>query len=327
MNKRNSIILGLLFVILVVEIIIIAPKEIGIVPPEETKVDDPIPAEPASGQLMKGVYLVETNSDGREWELWADKAKTLQPGETSDWWIEQVRVKFFANNGVTYVVTGQKGNVVPDKNDIRIEGDVVTRSSNGYVFETESVFYDSKSRKLLSPQDVAMTGPKDETGDRLRLTGTDMIADLATNEISVNRNVRARKRVKDDQVATIRSQRALFSGRTNLAEFFGNVIIEMETMQITGPEARFAYDSKSEQLESVVVGGGVRVTDTDKFATSNSVAVHFKKERVVFKGAPRVVQNGDELVGDEIIFLDGGRKVQVHNAKAELDPSSMEQRQ
>jgi len=101
-------------------------------------------------------------------------------------------------------------------------------------------------------------------------------------------------------------------------------VIDMETMRVTGPEAKFIYDSKSDAFESVHVDGGVRMTDTDKFATSNSVNVEFKKDRMILSGAPRVVQNGDELVGDEIVFLEGGRKVQVSNAKAQIEPNTME---
>jgi lipopolysaccharide export system protein LptA len=54
------------------------------------------------------------------------------------------------------------------------------------------------------------------------------------------------------------------------------------------------------------------------------VDVYFKDDKVVFNGAPRVVQNGDELVGDQIVFLEGGKKVQVSNAKAQIDPRAME---
>lgn len=324
MNKRNSIILGLLFVILVIEIVILAPKEVGLSPEENPeKAVAQKPHDGTSGQVMQDLHLVEAKTEGKEWELWADKA--MRPKDNEQWTIEQVRVKFFANNGVTYTVTGNKGSVVPekDKNDIRIEGNVVTRSSNGYVFKTESVYYDSKNRRLASPKDVEMTGPKDAEGDMLTLTGTDLIAEMATNEITINKNVHAKKGIKGDRVASIRSERAVFSGRSNMAHFFGNVVMDVETMTLTGPEARFAYDPKTGTLDSVQVDGGVRVTDTDKFATSSSVSMNIKDDRVVFNGAPRVVQNGDELVGDEIVFLEGGKKIQVSNAKAQIDPNTV----
>lgn len=330
MNKRNSIILGLLFIILVVEIVVLAPKEVGIRPEEDVQTSVPPQKPEGTGQTMQNVHLVEAKAEGKEWELWADKA--IRPNDNEQWTIEQVRVKFFANNGVTYTVTGQQGSVVPNKNDIRIHGNVVTRSSNGYVFKTESVFYDSKNRKLTSPQDVEMIGPiekaKGDEGnlERLHLTGTDLVAEFGTNEIRINKNVRAKKGVTIDKVATIQSERAVFSGRSNLAHFFGNVVIDVDTMRITGPEAKFAYEPKKQTLNSMQVVGGVRVTDTDKYATSSAVDVHFEDESIVFTGAPRVVQNGDELIGDEIIFREGGKKVEVSNAKAFIDPNTMEKK-
>jgi lipopolysaccharide export system protein LptA len=67
------------------------------------------------------------------------------------------------------------------------------------------------------------------------------------------------------------------------------------------------------------------VTDTDKFATSGTVSLDVQEDKVVFSGSPRVVQNGDELVGDKITLLDGGRRVQVSNAKAQIiDTKQME---
>jgi LPS export ABC transporter protein LptC len=336
MNKRNSIILGLLFVIIVIEILVLAPKELGLSISEEEQESAPQvpkPQEGASGQIMQDVHLVEAKTSGKEWELWADKA--MRPADNAEWTIEKVRVTFFANNGVTYQVTGKQGRVVPGKNDIRIAGNVVTRSSNGYNFKTESVLYDSKNRKLTSPGVVEMTGGAGKPNaaaegankkEALYLTGENMIADLDTNEIAITKNVRARRRVKDDREAVIQSDRAVFSGRSNSAQFFGNVVIDVDTMRLTGPEAKFLFNPKTEAFESVEVGGGVKVTDTDRFATSSSVSVHFKEDRVVFSGAPRVVQNGDELVGDEIVFLEGGKKVQVSNAKAQIDPRAVEKR-
>jgi lipopolysaccharide export system protein LptA len=116
----------------------------------------------------------------------------------------------------------------------------------------------------------------------------------------------------------------LFSGKTNQAQFFGDVVMDFDTMRVTGPEATFAYDPKTEAFKSVHVDGGVRLTDTDKFATSGTVDVQFKEDKVVFNGSPRVVQNGDELIGDQIVLTDNGKKVQVSNAKAQIDPKARE---
>ncbi|RYZ76131.1 MAG: LPS export ABC transporter periplasmic protein LptC [Proteobacteria bacterium] len=332
MSRRNGIIIALLFVILVIEIVIVAPKELG------TSVADDLAAakraressraaknsdKGQSGQVMNDVHLVEAAGEGKEWELWADRA--LRPKDKEQWTIEKVKVHFFADNGVMYTVTGDRGQVVPEKKDIRIDGNVVTRSTNGYVFKTQSVDYNSKARKLDSPNAVEMIGPKDQSGGELRLNGGALMAEFDTNLISITKGVRAKRKVNvgKDQVpktANIQANRAEFSGKTNEANFYGDVVIDVETMQLAGPQAKFAYDAKSQMLNSVKIAGGAKVSDTDKFATSGVVDLFFKEDRVVFSGSPRVVQNGDELVGDEIVLMDGGKKVQVSNAKAQLDP-------
>ena len=329
MSKRNGIILGMLFLILVVEILIFAPKELGLSPRDDQAQDDPHHSASAdkdhggAAQVMNGVYSIEAKGDTREWELWADRA--LGPrNNTDEWTIQNVRVKFYASNGVVYNVTGKTGHVVPIKNDIRIDGNVVTKSSNGYTFKTESAFYDSSHHKLASPTAVEMTGPGDQNGGPLVLTGGELNADFNTNQIHIGHNVKALKTVKGEKLATIVSQRAEFSGVTNTAAFYGNVIMDMESMRLTGPEAHFVYDPETHALDAIEVLGGVKMTDTDKFATAKTVNVSLKEDRAIFDGSPRVVQNGDELTGDQIIFTNGGRKVQVLNAKADVDPQSVQ---
>jgi LPS export ABC transporter protein LptC len=330
MIKRNALILGLLFLILIVEIIVVAPKELGISPAEDQAATIAPPGKPSdsSSQVMKDVHLVvvEAKADGKEWELWAVAA--VHPKDDEKWNLEHPKVKFFAKNGVFYTVTGDKGQVVENKNDMKITGNVVTKSSNGYTFKTDNAFYESKNKMLTSPNDVEMTGPIDKQGSRLELTGAQMTANFGSNEMTVNRNVHAKRVVahgaKDTRMATIQSQRALFSGKTNQAQFFGDVVMDFDTMRVTGPEATFAYDPKTEAFKSVHVDGGVRLTDTDKFATSGTVDVQFKEDKVVFNGSPRVVQNGDELIGDQIVLTDNGKKVQVSNAKAQIDPKARE---
>ncbi len=331
MSRRNAVILALLFVILVVEILIVAPKELG------TSLADDLKAAKAAneasqrsagnrgstGQVMQGVHSFGAKGETKEWELWADRA--LRPKENQQWTIEKVRVNFFAENGVTYTVTGDRGHVVPEKKDIRIDGNVVTRSSNGYVFKTQSMDYNSDARKLISPSAVEMFGPRDKNGGDIHLNGGALDADFASNEINITRNVKADRKIQIGsggaiKTAHIQAQRALFSGRSNLAQFFGNVVIDVDAMQIAGPKAKFSYDPKTQMLDAFQVDGGVKVTDADKFATSGTVNMFLKEDRVVFSGSPRVVQNGDELTGDEIVLLEGGKKVQISNAKAMLEP-------
>lgn len=325
-RSRNLIISSLLFVIVVIQLIVLMPKDT--VPFDErpassdvTKPDPAmgLPSDFKSGQVVLDAKMIETKPEGKAMELWA--ARAFRPKDVGELTLETVKVKFYASNGVVYTVTGKTGGVDPDTYAMWVKGDVLTKSSNGYTFRTQSVFYDSKLKRLHSPNEVEMDGPAEVNGSRLELTGEDMSADLVSNQLKVNRKVRANRKVPGERVAKIQSNSALFSGQTNSAEFTGSVIMDLDTMRVTGPKAQFAYDPKSGQLESVMVAGGVRVTDSNKYATSGSLAVFFRDDRYVFRGSPRVVQNEDELIGDEIVFMDGGKKVQVLNARAQIDPA------
>ncbi|MDX9732378.1 MAG: LPS export ABC transporter periplasmic protein LptC [Bdellovibrionales bacterium] len=330
-SKRNLVISLLLFLIVVVQIVVMLPQDIepfdqGL---ELAASRGPIATKGASSsdsgasngaqQVVVDAYMVEAKASGKEVELWAKKA--YRPNDLEEWTLENVRAKFYASNGVIYTVTGDSGGVTTETYAMWIKGNVVTRSSNGYVFRSESAFYDPKAKKLKAPNAIDMQGPADSEGGRLFLTGDNMIADMTTNQMIVHQNVRARRQVHGGRTARIQARSAVFSGKTNSATLSGAVVIDIETMRVTGPEAKFVYDPQTENLDSVMVAGGVRVTDADKYATSGSLSVFFKDDRYVFRGSPRVVQREDELIGDEIVFLNGGKQVQVLNAKAQVDPS------
>lgn len=334
LNSRNLIISALLFLIVVIELIVLIPHDVdspdkGLVKVATKKITgsktglaNQLSKDIPAGQVIRDAVMVEAKQDGKEIELWA--ARAMRPKDREEWTLDDVRVKFYATNGVSYTVTGKTGGVTTANYAMWIKGNVVTKSSNGYTFKSESVFYDPKIKRLTSPLQIQMEGPPDANGSRLYLDGEDMIADLLTNQLNVNRNVRARRKVQGEKTAQIQSNSAVFSGKSNLAAFKGNVIIDIESMRLTGPEARFAYDPLVHNLDSMTVAGGVRVTDADKSATSGSVSVFFKDDKYVFKGSPRVIQQQDELIGDEIVFLRGGKQVQVINAKAQVDASRTE---
>ena len=320
--KIGKFLLGLLFVLLVVEIIVIAPKDVDQPPPDEPGETSPQGPDTGVEQLMRGAHLVETREGEKEWELWAETATSYK--EKAQWALQTVKTRFFGKDGVHFTVTGERGTVQVQTKDMIVKGSVRIRSSNGYVFKTEEVEYKSEERRLVAPQAVTMWGPKDGDGHSLFLRGQSLEADLNNALMTVHRDVKGEKAFRNDKRLLIRSQRADFSGKSNLARFSGEVVMDFETMRITGPEAVFEYGAEANMVRSVQVSGGVRVSDLDKWATSQRVSVNFDKDKYVFRGNPKVVQNNDELQGEEIVFLDGGRKVEVLKARAKVDKSRME---
>ncbi len=326
-NRVIQIALTAAFALLLIQVVLVAPSQIRDAEQKASLLPAPPVLEKGSDvdQSMNGMHMIETHEGKKEWELWSDKAVSLKAKEVLE--LEAVKSIFFSDSGVTFTVTGKTGRVETKSKNLRVDGDVVTRSSNGYVFRTQTMEYDSEGRKIRANQVVQMLGPQDIQGHSLNLTGVGMESSLADGTMDVLRDVRAQKVLDNGQRALIKSQRARFSANSRAAQFFGDVVLDMENMRITGPEAKFEYDKDSDVLKSVMFTGGARVSDADKWATAQNVKVDFEKNRFIFRGSPRLVQNNDELRGEEIIFLDGGKRVQVQGARAKVDEKRLEKNQ
>ncbi len=320
MKKLTQSLLFLFFIAIIIEVVIIAPSSLDT---PNVVIDAPPTEVEGRGvveQVLTGMHLIESKEDEKEWELWSDEAKTYKKKKA--WDLEKVKVKFFGANGVVFNVTGKSGTVEVKSKNLEIRGNVVTKTSNGYEFKTEVIRYNSKGRRLFSPNKIEMKGPVDAQKEQMLLTGVSLEANLDSALIEIKKDVIAEKPVASGKRAFIKSHRAQFSGRSNYARFLDDVVIDYESMRLTGPDATFNYDSKTDLINSLNVQGGVKVSDLDKWAISKMVNVDFDKEKYVFKGNPRVVQNNDELRGEEIIFYNGGKRVRIKKARANLDENS-----
>ena len=326
-NRLVQIALSLALLGLLIQIMLIAPSQIrdsetkaALLPTVELAQE--VTKEQNVDQSTQGVHMIETQEGRKAWELWAESATTLQGKEILE--LKEVKAIFFTDTGVTFTVTGDKGTVQTKTKNLRVDGNVVTRSSNGYTFRTENLDYDSTGRQLIASERVNMTGPKDSAGHALRLTGVGMKASLAQANVEIMSEVKAEKGLDKGRRALIKSHRSFFSGKDKTARFVDDVILDLDSMRITGTEARFDYDSSRDLVKSVFVSGGARVSDAEKWATAQNVNVDFDANKFTFRGNPRVVQNNDELRGEEIVFLEGGKQVQVRRARAKVDEKRLE---
>lgn len=282
-----------------------------------------VPKELAGDQRMSRIHMLETREGRKDWELWSDQAKSLPEDQLVI--LSGVDSIFHGKEGVTYRVSGEKGVIeVPNKN-LAVSGDVETKASNGYTFYTNDMQYSSKERVLSTQSQVRVEGPPAEGRRALKLTGRGLRTTLDESRVEVLHDVRAEKVLEKGQRAVIRSDRARFDGNKLTASFLGEVILDVDDMRITGPKADFLYDPRGDILKSVVFSGGTRVSDPTKWATSEQVKVDFVQNKYVFSGNPRVVQNSDELKGEQIIFHDGGKRIQVIGARAKIDRNRLEE--
>lgn len=329
MAKFKNFIFVALLVLLFVEVLIVFPSRLEHEDDAEVRARIEAqserlrrgekPEEPKSlaEQKMQGVHLVESQQGSRDWELFSVSAEGSQAAGT--WKLKQVKVYFYNKEKVEFTVTGDSGTIDSKSKDLSVIGNVVTRSENGYVFQTPSIYYSSKTRLIESPEEVLMKGPRDSSGEGLFLKGRRMKVLVDQSKMLIQEKITAQKPEKAGKNFEIVADGAEFSGKSREARFLGSVRMSYDNMKLEGPEASFLYNTGADILSSIAIKGGVKVSDADKFATSESVSLDLLANKYIFKGRPKVIQNNDELTGEEIIFLDGGKKVKVERVRAKVE--------
>ncbi len=301
---------SLIFVLIVIELVFFAPQpgDRQLEKNWDSEVEQS--AEKDVEQVIRGSHLIEAKGEKKLWELDADIARKKMNSE--DLTLDTVKVKFYGEDNVYYNATGEKGFVGDNQKKLEISGDTVTTSSNGYVLNTEVIYYRTDFRTIEGPQEVNLVGPPDEKGDGgpLHMRADHFDADLNTNIIILKDNVRGRKKMSGGRKMKIRSVEALFSGASNFVLFKKDVVIDVDTMTITGPRAKFIY--KNGNLYSMFIDGGVKVKDIGRWGLAGEAEVFFQEDKFIFRDSPKVVEGENQLVGDEIIAYDGGDRIVVN---------------
>ena len=312
--KNMALVAILIF--LFIEILIIFPQHLEKLETEATTV---YPKNDNNEALQKasGIHLVESQKGSHDWELFAKDAEGNQ-GNIS-WLLKTVKVQFYNKEKIDFVVTGQSGKIDMKSKGMKIMGDVKIISTNGYVFQTDEVIYDAGKRLIISRGPISMQGPKDEQGAGLKVLGSEMVIEIEQSKMLVKNQIRASKQLNDHKVIDLSCGHAEFSGKNHEAKFMDNVVIHYNDAKIAGPAATFIYEKNKSTLKNIIFSGGVRVSSDDKYAISETMNLDIDANKFTFLGHPKVYQNNDELSGQQIVFLDGGKKVKVENVRATMD--------
>jgi LPS export ABC transporter protein LptC len=260
-------------------------------------------------QKMQGVHLVENSEREKGWELFANEAVGTAD---SQWVVKNVKIKFYSENKSNFLVTGDVGEVDEATKDMVIRGHVTTVSSNGYSFKTDTLRYSAKQKIMTSVDAVLMEGPPDSSGQGFKLTGEKLLVDIAKNKMSILDKVVATKIVNEKDFK-LTSVRADFSNKSHEATFSGDVRMSLGAFNVRAPLAYFNYSNASKALISILLKNGVEFIEADRKGTCNELEMNLVENKMTMRGQPKVQQGEDEIKGQEIVFLDGGKKVMINN--------------
>lgn len=321
--NRYSLLFALLVVFIFLEILFISPKLLE-KPTDDLTQYQKIQALAQSKkkdsveQKAMGVHLVENDENQKGYELFATEASGTADAQ---WVLKKVRVQFYSDNNTSYTVMGDVGEIDGATKDMIIRGEVLTTSTNGYQFKTASLRYISKDKKMKSPDAVYMRGPPDVKGSGFQLNGVGLQVDIKSNKMEILSQVQADK-IIDGKEFDLTSQSAEFYNSSQEAMFLGKVKMSLGSMNIEAPRARFFYSKTQRALERILLSQGVRLKDTDKIATCKELEMDLSEDKMTLRGQPKVQQGEDEIRGQEIVFLEGGKKVMINqvNVTGERKP-------
>lgn len=314
-QKWVKVIYFLVFAFIFIQFIIISPSTLE-TKDEEQILDERVQKPVLPEQKIQGLHLVESQNGERDWELFSKSAEGNQ--NEGNWGLQAVKVLFYSSENMTFTVTGKEGQIETGSKNLKIRGDVKTTSNNGYEFTTDSVSYLANKKQILSPDFVKLKGPADHMGEGMILTGHYLIASVSDNTMKIYKDINGLKKLNDGKEFKIKSQSVEMKGNNKEIHFEGSVIINYSDMTIRGPLAKFLYSNGDKEMNRLIVEGGVIVNYQDKIATSQVLDLDLAQNKFIFKGKPKLIQNEDELTGDQIVFIDGGKRVKVEKLKAEF---------
>lgn len=316
--NRYSVLFILLILFVFVEIIIMSPSQLekkneDFVEPEKKFAVNPEDKKNIVDQKMRGIHIVENSENDKGYKLYASEAVG-----TADlkWVLKAVKVQFFTENKSNYTVTGDIGETDGISKDIVISGHVTTTSANGYSFKTDTLRYSAQQKIMTSVDAVVMEGPPDKGGKGFRLTGEKLLVDLAKNKMSILDKILTIK-VINEKNFRLTAVRADFTNQNQEAVFSGDVKMNLGTFYVQAPLAQFLYSDTTKALVKILLKNGVAFVEGDRSGTCNELEMDLIENKMTLRGQPKVQQGEDEIQGQEIVFIDGGKKVRINKTSKE----------
>lgn len=264
-------------------------------------------------QKMQGIHLLENDQQKKGWEIFAEEATG---SKEEQWILKKVKVRFYSDEVSSFTVVGDVGEVDGQSKNMTIRGNVITESSNGYIFETRELSYQADQKKLYSTDQVKMKGPDDKNGQGLALTGNGLEIYVTESKIKILNQVEARKTV-DTKRFNLTADSSIFSNKDREALFTGRVRLDYDSMKLRSPFAEFKYSKANDVLEIVRIYDHVELIDKNKTGTCSELIVNLLDDTMTMNGNPKVKMDQDEIQGEQIVFSEKGKKVKINRMKLE----------
>jgi LPS export ABC transporter protein LptC len=180
MKKIQFILIAIAFTTLILVIVALVRNSR---PPDNSKHLANLPSRGVEMQL-DNVHYEQINQHGfKEWELDALSAQFFRSENKIV--LQSLTATFFSNEGKIYTLVAEKGELYTDSKNVKVSGNVVANTHEGYQIKTDSLQYSAQKRTITTNDKVALSG-KD-----MVMTGRGMIVDLELEKLHILGEVKA----------------------------------------------------------------------------------------------------------------------------------------
>jgi LPS export ABC transporter protein LptC len=179
LNKKVIIISALIIVVALITVVGVVIKSSIVRPKNVLKIlPDHIDLQ------IKDFVYTEVGEGNSIWEVKADTAQYIKKENLA--LFDKVRAKLTTADGKIYNMTGDKGRMLTDKNDVEIRGNVVIVSDSGDRFSTNYLKYSDAEKKFYTDAPVIMENK------RMKLKGVGLTIFMNSGVLNLSSQVKAR---------------------------------------------------------------------------------------------------------------------------------------
>jgi len=133
---------------------------------------------------IKDFIYTEVGEDNSKWEVKAENAKYIKKENLA--LFDRVKIKLTTSAGKVFIMTGDKGQMLTDKKDIQIKGNVVIVSDKGDRFSTDYLNFNDAEKKFYTDAPVTIENKK------MKIKGTGLTLYINTGELTLSSMVKAK---------------------------------------------------------------------------------------------------------------------------------------
>ena len=147
------------------------------------RLDSLLPPKGVDMQIGDIHYEQTDKNASKEWELDAKSAQYFK-GENKIV-LQSIELTFFSGEGKAYKLTADHGELYTDSKDVKVSGNVIFLTAEGYHVQADSFKYNAEERKISTNDRVHLSGKE------LVMTGKGMVVDLDKEKLYILGEVKA----------------------------------------------------------------------------------------------------------------------------------------